>query len=501
MFSIKIFDEVIAVHIYEINTWTWLNDLSRKEKRAITLDSVPEDALASIQNMGIDAIWLMGVWERSPKGRKIALEHPDLQAEYRRVLPDFVPEDVVGSPYAVHRYEVDPHLGGRVGLINLRQRLKKMGIQLILDFVPNHVALDHPWLMEFPDAFVQGTVAEQTFDPKSFFRAGQYIFAHGRDPYYPAWTDTAQANAFSKTYRRLATETLLEISSLCDGVRCDMAMLLTNEIFAKTWSLNRVGAIPSQEFWVEIIQAVKHVRPEFFFIAEVYWDMEFTLQQQGFDYCYDKRFYDRVVHDSAGSINAHLQAELSYQQKLVRFIENHDEPRAITTLGLERSKMAAVLIATLPGAKLWHEGQFQGHKIKLPVQLGRRPKESSNAQLYAFYRKLLVEAQDSVYQLGAWVRRNVIPAWPGNESNGNLIAYTWEQGNDRRLIVVNYSNTLSQGRVPITNFGLEPILWKLTDVLNNAVYEREGHRMVTDGLYIELEPFHAHIFHFEPIPS
>lgn len=484
------------MHIYEINAWTWLNELSRKEKRTITFDTVPDDALAAIQNIGVDTVWLMGVWERSPEGQKVALEHPDLQAEYHRALSDFVPEDVVGSPYAVRKYDVDPHLGGRIGLTNLRQRLKKLGLNLILDFVPNHVANDHDWLTKYPDAFVQGTPNELTFDPNSFFELDKHVFAHGRDPYFPAWTDTAQVNAFSDTYRRLAIDTLTDLTTLCDGVRCDMAMLLTNEVFAKTWSANRVGTPPEKEFWVEVTQAVKAVRPEFFFMAEVYWDMEFALQRQGFDYCYDKRLYDRMVHETAGSINGHLHADLSYQQKLIRFIENHDEPRAISELGPERSQMGAVIIATLPGGKLWHEGQLVGNRVKLPVQLGRRPIETPDATLYAFYRKLIMEAQHAVYQQGAWVRRDVIKAWPENETNANMIAYTWQLDDVRRLIVVNYSSHLSQGRVPMPDFGLEHAMWKLSDVLNNENYVREGTRMGHDGLYIELQPFSAHIFHF-----
>ena len=109
-----------------------------------------------------------------------------------------------------------------------------------------------------------------------------------------------------------------------------MAMLMTNEVFARTWG-ERAGPAPQAEYWPTLIERTKAVHPDFLFIAEAYWDMEWTLQQQGFDLCYDKRLYDRLAHESAESVRGHLQADSGYQERLLRFIENHDEPRAAAT--------------------------------------------------------------------------------------------------------------------------------------------------------------------------
>ncbi len=484
------------MHIYEINTWPWLQGLSAKYGRPITLQNVPADEIRALSNLQQDMIWLMGVWERSPKGRRVAAEHRDLQLEYQEALRDFRSKDVVGSPYSVHRYVVDEILGGPAGLATFRQQLRQYGLRLMLDYVPNHVAIDHPWTHELSDALVGGTPDEQADDPQSFFPIGDRVFAHGRDPYFPAWTDTAQLNAFSDAYRQASIDALSEIAAQCDGVRCDMAMLLTNHVFSKTWSLKRVGPIPKTEYWQSVIPAIHAQYPEFIFIAEVYWSMEHELQQQGFDYCYDKRLYDRMVHEDAARIINHLKAHFTYQSGLVRFSENHDERRAMDTMGIGRSRMAAVLIATLPGAKLWHEGQFHGHRVKLPAQLGRRPKERDNAELYSFYRRLLGIARDGGYQQGDWRLREVIRAWPGNESNQHLVAYTWRNGDERRLIVVNYSDHRSQGRVVLSNFEVEGLTWHLNDLLDKSVYDRHGDPMAHDGLYIDLQPWTAHIFDF-----
>ena len=169
-------------------------------------------------------------------------------------------------------------------------------------------------------------------------------------------------------------ETISEIAEQCDGIRCDMAMLLLNNVFERTWGA-RAGEKPVNDYWTAIIPAIKEKHREFKFIAEAYWDLEWELQQQGFDYCYDKKLYDRMEHGDPESVRQHLLADFCYQQKMVRFIENHDEPRAAGSFSSGKGRAAAVAILTLMGAKLLHEGQFEGRKVRLPVFLGRRPDE------------------------------------------------------------------------------------------------------------------------------
>jgi hypothetical protein len=399
--------------IYEINTLVWLSELSRKHGTAITLANVPAVEWDGIAACGLDAVWLMGVWERSPLSVQIAREHPGLQDEYRRALPDYTADDVAGSPYCIHRYEADARVGGRAGLAAARRALAGRGLRLMLDFVPNHTARDHPWVDAHPEYYVQDAPSE------SFERGGRRI-AMGRDPYFPAWTDVAQLNAFDPDLRQAVLETLLDIASQCDGVRCDMAMLVTNEVFARTWNKTP----PQTEYWPGAIAGVRERNPGFLFIAEVYWDMEWKLQQQGFDYCYDKRLYDRLKNGDAASIRAHLGADISYQCRLIRFLENHDEPRAAAAMPGDRHRAAALAVATLPGANLWHEGQFEGRKIKLPVQLARRPEEPVDGSLRAFYRDLLK------------IRRGGREWRLATEGDDRILAWTWD-GTERT--VINFS--------------------------------------------------------------
>src|SRR6187399_2237260 len=131
---------------YEINTWVWLSELSRRYDKRIDLSCVPGAEWDALAAKRIDALWLMGVWRRSPTGIEISMQNEQLCSEFKRVLPDFAPKDNVGSAYCVQGYVVDNHLGGREGLATARRELRERGVRLILDFVPNHVAPDHPWV-------------------------------------------------------------------------------------------------------------------------------------------------------------------------------------------------------------------------------------------------------------------------------------------------------------------------------------------------------------------
>jgi hypothetical protein len=271
-----------------------------------------------------------------------------------------------------------------------------------------------------------------------------------------------------------------------------MAMLLLNEIFERTWAA-RAGQRPATEYWTDVIPAIKQEHPGFLFIAEAYWDKEWELQQQGFDFCYDKRLYDRMEHENAENVRLHLCADLPYQQKLLRFIENHDEPRAAATFSAEKERAAAVVMATLPGARLFHEGQFDGRRVRLPVFLGRRPGESVDHELNAFYSRLLKAIDAPIFRDGQWSLCERT-GWPDNASFQNLLAWSWAKDADRCLVVVNFSESAVQARVRVPWADSDCSLWRLTDAFTGQAYERGGSEMHQAGLYVELGPWNCHFF-------
>jgi len=486
--------------IYEINTAVWLNELSRRYDRPVTLGTVTDDDLDYLAGLNVDAIWLMGIWQRGPAGLESALNY---MHEYEGALPDITEDDVMGSAYSIADYQVDHRLGGRDELAHLRGRLRDRGLKLILDYVPNHVAIDHAWVTEKPHYLVRGTKKWLKEAPDLFFKttseSGQeFITAHGRDPYFPGWIDTAQVNAFSTEYRQHVVELLKDIASQCDGVRCDMAMLMMNDIFSNTWSQYLNETAPATEFWEDIIPAVRETYPDFLFMAEVYWDMEYQLLQQGFDFTYDKRLYDRILDGHIPSLRDHLHAALSFQQHQVRFIENHDEPRAMSTLGVNKQRPAATMICTLPGAKLLHDGQFVGRNIKLPVQIKRQPDEIRHRALEDHYYRLLQETTRPIYQHGDWRMFEIIPAYPDNYTNEGLISYGWTHEGEFRLVVINLTPVWSNAIIQIYGWPeISENYWRIFDVLNDVCIYRDGKDLAENGLRLDVAVYQSHIFRFE----
>jgi hypothetical protein len=486
--------------LYQINTRCWLNELSAQFQRPVTLATVPEAEFAFWKKSGFTHVWLMGVWTTGEQAREIARQHPDLRREYDKVLPGWTDADVAGSPYSIADYVVPKHLGGDAELQTFRTRLNEAGLKLILDFVPNHMGLDCAWVRKQPELFVQSSQAmEGAIAVKT--ASGPRWIAHGKDPYFAPWTDVVQLD-YRRAGTRLAMRDLLQtVAAKCDGVRCDMAMLLLNEVFARTWShLPANEPAPAEEFWPGAIQAVKRSHPVFIFMAEVYWGLEGQLQSQGFDYTYDKALYDDLIWRHPADAQAKLLTHPpDYVTRSVHFLENHDEPRVAEKLSPAENLAAAAAILGLPGLRFLHEGQLAGARIKVPVQLGRRSVEPVQPEISAGYEKLLAVLQKTL--VGQSQGQILAPraAWEGNPTGQNIVAVLWPGGGlEFDLVVVNLAWHRSQCYVPIPVAGLAERHWTMRDWLSNERYERVGSDLAQAGLYLDLPGNGAQIFRFTP---
>ncbi len=490
--------------IYEINTRVWLYNLHTELGEEISLLKIPDEYWFELIETGFDWIWLMGLWKHSPLTMEDLSRHPGLLKEINAALPEWKPDDVIGSPYSIVEYELNPMLGEPNDLKILKKKLNQMGLNLMVDFVPNHFGNASPLVKLNPDLFIS-SVDEPTESSSLFAKIetdlGSRWIAFGRDPYFPPWDDTFQLNYFNPDTRKFMIDILFQIAAQSDGIRCDMAMLCLNDIINRTWGwyfTEKSSEQPQTEFWKEAITRLKSVYPEFVFLAEVYWDQNWQLQQLGFDYTYDKRLYDRLVHSPPSYIREHLFADLDYQRCSLRFIENHDERRAIEIFKGEKSVAAAIISGTIPGLCLYHQGQFEGYILKIPIQLRRKAFEKPNKEIQQFYERLLQFTSQNIFQKAQWTLIKVSEAWEGNNSWQNLLAWQWSTTETEQfsIIIVNYASVQSQGRIfPILTEirkNIENLNFK--DILTEKIFPRNVREIVDQGLYIDLQPFQSHLF-------
>ena len=385
-------------------------------------------------------------------------------------------------------------MGGWAGLDIARSELRSRGIRLVLDFVPNHTAFDHEWVTSHPDWYVLGTEEDYRADPGSFRRVesvrGVVHVACARDPNFPPWTDVAQLNHFNPECREALTESLRAIATRCDAVRCDMAMLVLNDIFERTWRplLGSQWPRPDREFW----PVATAETPDLMYLAEAYWNLEGVLLEQGFDYAYDKRLLDALRDPAAGLIIRDLLAsERPPQAHLTRFIENHDEPRSAATLA-HRLPAAASLVSTVPGMRFFFDGQFQGRRIRVPVQLGRWPDEPVDDSVRSLYERIRRFAAADVVQRGDFELLRISAA--GDHTSVHIVAYQWRFAGAVAIVALNPGAAEARAFVDVDRDLPEWETLAFEDALSGERYRRTRSDLAAHGLYVRLPAGGAHLF-------
>ncbi|HQR38168.1 MAG TPA: alpha-amylase family glycosyl hydrolase [Blastocatellia bacterium] len=455
-------------------------------------DEITSTDLSYFRRLGFTHIWLMGIWRISAGAVAVS----------KRFGADFL-----GSPYAIDQYEVNPALGTERSLSELRHRAAAEGLRLIVDFVPNHLAFDSVLVNEHPEFFIHFDPDARDERPEWYFNGvNGHSIAHGRDPYFPPWVDTAQLNYSVNELRQYMIDVLCRLAAIVDGVRCDMAMLLLREQIKQQWfpklSWDWFNDRMPDEFWREAIAAARRVNPNFVFIAEAYWGKEPYLQELGFDFTYNKTLYDRLAGRGWDALVDYL--ELTSREFLFRslhFIENHDEERAERVFGSEMHRQVAALITTLPGAPLIHQGQMEGKTEKLPVQVIRpRMNEPVDNSLLEFYSKLLRIAGDPIFRVGRF--------HPFDSGIRGLVAYLREHKNRVVLVAIDFreGRALEATRgllsIPGSFFpGLAPSDYRIRDLWSGE-FQRPA-RLEEARMLIDLDGTRnpGHSFHILEIVS
>ena len=321
---------------------------------------------------------------------------------------------------------------------------------------------------------------------------GPAVLAHGRDPYFPGWPDTLQLDYANPATRDAMQTELLAAAALCDGLRCDVAMLVLPDVFQQTWG------VTNKPFWPGAIASVRQHNSGFVFIAEVYWGLEAVLLQQGFDLAYDKTLYDLAVSRNGRGVRDHLGAALDHQRHLVRFLENHDEPRAAAAFPWDVHQAAAVLTYLTPGLRFFHEGQAEGRRIRAYYPLepccGRGCRRRRQRFLPAPAGLAATTRRFGTASGACWNR-----AKPGRATRrGTALSALPENREGERLLgVVNFQPTQGQCYVRLPFSDLAGGLHDLRDVLGPSRYARGGDDMLGRGLYLDLPAWEFHLFSIE----
>uniref|UniRef100_A0A7S0BM75 Glycosyl hydrolase family 13 catalytic domain-containing protein n=1 Tax=Rhodosorus marinus TaxID=101924 RepID=A0A7S0BM75_9RHOD len=488
--------------LYEINSRPWLFELREKYGTEVirTIADVPDAEIEKLKEFRVHMVWLQGVWKLGKFGLEMDKTEPGRVGAYGRVLPGFTEDDIIGSPYAVVEYVVNEDIGGDQALQEFRKKLSDRGIKLMLDLVPNHMAVDSEWMKdeEKKEYFVRKPSSGSDFNPHEFMADGT---AHGKDPYCGAWPDTAQLNYFNPELRKAMTEVLVKLAASCDGLRVDMAMLILNKCHNQCWGpvLAANGwSTPQDEFWRNAIKAMRQTHPDMILMAEVYWGLDSELIELGFDATYDKALYDttlsRHLDNLRGYIGSKSEAFLAHS---THFVENHDEPRAVAEFGGKmNANCAAALQFALPGIRLQFHGQWAGVSKTLDVHLRRHADEPRDEKNEKYYKRLNAILDDELFRQGSFEMVGAYDAGEGDRQVWRLTTFKWTLGARKCIAVFNYSDEESGGHITLDDITATDKEYKIQELLGGNEYSRNPQELKTKGLFVWLKPFGMQFFQY-----
>lgn len=493
-----------------INTRLLIDEVSRLEQRPVKIDEISEE-FWSEKLKDYDIAWFMGIYKPGEMSKKHAINY---EWQYRHAIPDLKPEnDISGSPYSIADYSPNPLIAeGWETWNNLAEIVNNFDKKVLIDFVPNHVGIDHEWALSHPEYFIRGTTEQYSQDPlryqKYISEDGQsYYLAHGKDPNYPQWVDVLQLNYANPQVQKEMENLLLNLVEHSDGVRCDLAMLINADTFIQTWGsyLSEVekNYIKENNFWEKVIPKVKERAREigkdnFLFIAEAYWDKEEIGKY--FDYVYNSDLYNKIEnvikndHVPSADLIPHIRYLMQNKRnyKDVNYTENHDEERSITKFGENPSKAAAVVVGLLPDSIfLVHDGQELGSRIKPPAQISRKPKETPDRDMELFYERLMALKRSKLFQEGDWSMADL------DTQNENIIGYkvsiSTDVGEVGAYVCVNLGRHMASGRIPEIDKFTDVSVYRLMkgDIVLNPDMERNG------GIFMELLSWESQVFFYK----
>lgn len=469
--------------------YVWLDQLSRRHGRPIaTLDQIPDSELDGLAGAGFTALWLIGVWERSPASRRI-----------KQLCGN---QDAIASAYSLQDYEIARDLGGWDALVNLRERALRRGIRLASDMVPNHTGIYSRWLIEHPEWFIQTEYPpfpsyrfngedlssnenvviqiEDGYwtrsDAAVVFRyverhtgRTRYIY-HGNDGTSFPWNDTAQLNFLLPDVREAVIRTILHVAHNFPIIRFDAAMTLAKKHFQRLWFPIRGlgGGIPSraehgmsreefdalfpEEFWRQVVDRVAAEAPDTLLLAEAFWLMEgYFVRTLGMHRVYNSAFMNMLVKEENAKYRQTLKNVLEFDpevlKRFVNFMNNPDEKTAVEQFGSQGKYFGCcVMMATMPGLPMFGHGQLEGLREKYGMEYRRAYWDESvdeglmqGHRMWIFpllYRRSLFSGSGN-FSLYDFVSENGV--------DENVFAYSNRSGEQRVLVLYHNRHAVTAG--------------------------------------------------------
>lgn len=466
------------------NIFVWLDQLSKKYQRDIKhLDQIPDEELDQLARWNFNALWLIGIWERSSASQKIKqmMGNPDAAA----------------SAYSLFDYTIAKELGGEQAFENLKQRCWQRGIRLSSDMVPNHTGIYSKWTIEKPDYFIQSSIppfpsykftgpnlsedesveiriedqyytrtdAAVVFERLDRFTGQRRYIYHGNDGTNMPWNDTAQLNLLLPEVRESLIQTIMHVARKTPIIRFDAAMTLTKKHYQRLWFPipGTGGAIPSRadyamtrsefdeampnEFWREVVDRINSEMPDTLLLAEAFWLMEgYFVRSLGMHRVYNSAFMHMFMKEENRKYRELIKNTLSYDPEIlkryVNFMSNPDEETAINQFGKgDKYFGVATMLITLPGLPMFAHGQIEGFSEKYGMEYKRAYYNEfidyhlvwqHEKEIFPLIKKRYLFSQVENFELYDFIS-------PSGDINENVFVFTNQSGTEKALVLYNNS--------------------------------------------------------------
>ena len=468
--------------LLEISTRPYLYFLSVKYKTSINkLSLIPKEELDFLKDMRFNFIWFMGVWNNGKEGRNFDKVDESRIKTYNKNLPNWTNEDVIGSPYSIYSYDPSPEIGTFEDLKWLKEELNKRDIKLILDFVPNHSSMDAPELKSNPEYYIRKgrlkTKIKLTDSHEKYIYNNAKIvkipkeekydnngFAYGRGlGCKHAWKDVRQYDYSNKKLWLFQLENLIKIAKYCDGIRCDVAWLIINDIFKRCFKT--INNDINEEFWSFAISEIKKLYPNIIFIAEVFgkkWISDYLLKC-GFNFVYDITPFDILNKNNTNEfVERNKTIDDNYLFHSLHYTENHDLITVIENFegNIKKANLATAIISFLPGIKMYNFGQLFGWKNTLCVQLRRILSYNINEDVLKFYKNLFHILKLDVFKNGKFHISLI----------NNIIIIKWNNEKEILFAYFNYNEFDQKGKIIVNNNEIKNRSFEVKELIESKSY-------------------------------